>query len=66
MPLRTSFFWNAASASRRNCASGLAGLPGVVLDLGFELDRGFVEIGALEGFVRRRTPEWNSGQWTQG
>ena len=27
MPLRTSFFWNAASASRRNCASGFATCP---------------------------------------
>ena len=26
----------------------LGDLPGVVLDLGFELDRGFVELGALE------------------
>ena len=51
MPLRTSFFWKAASASRRNCASGLPGRAGVVLDLGFELDRGFVEIAALEGLV---------------
>ena len=29
----------------------LAGLAGVGLDLGFELDRGVVELGALEGFV---------------
>ncbi len=61
MPLRTSFFWKAASASRRNCASGFADLSGVVLDLGFELDRGFVELGPLERLA-------GGGRWngTQG
>ncbi|MEI9805126.1 MAG: hypothetical protein WDN48_12545 [Pseudolabrys sp.] len=44
MPVRKSFFWNAASASRRQRRRGLAGRTGIALDLGFELDRRVVNV----------------------
>ena len=48
MPVRKSFLANAASASRRICATGLVGVPGVGLDLRLERDRAVGEVAVLE------------------